>query len=268
MFEEMFGESTAEELDALKKIVISIDDERKLGEEILRSGLSSLKDANIQVEDRGRDVEYVQSLVGVIKPHMRNAERYPSITVLIVRSPRVDARSIPGGTLVFYEGILDKAGSEAALAAIVGHELSHLDHGHQLMTLRRQKLAESVNRKMNQGIPSAQFMARLWARPFRPEDEREADRDGVAWSHAAGYDPKEMAKLFQSKTGDGVGSGEMPWLSYFRTHPHDAERKIAILKQVSQLQRSKSQKKKDLFIGRENLIQRVSRSQQLATLKE
>ena len=38
----------------------------------------------------------------------------------------------PGGTLIFFRGILDFAGSEAALVGVIGHELSHLDHGHQL----------------------------------------------------------------------------------------------------------------------------------------
>ena len=40
-------------------------------------------------------------------------------------------------------------------------------------------------------------MMRLLSRPFRPEDESEADRDGAAWAYRAGYDPREMAALFE-----------------------------------------------------------------------
>ena len=270
MFEELFRESTAEESEALEKVDIPIAVERKFGDEILRAGLSSLNEAGVQVKTDGRDVEYVQSLVEIVKPNMKNAARYPTVAVLIVKSPRVDARSIPGGTLVFYEGLLDKAGSEAALVGIVGHELSHLDHGHQLMPLKRQKLAETANGQLVHGmtsIPSVQFMTRVWSRPFRPEDEREADRDGVAWCFAAGYDPKEMAKLFQSKEGEQTARVETPWSSLFQTHPCDHERRLAILRQVSQLHKGKS-KTKDLFIGRENLLQRISRSQQFALQKK
>lgn len=259
IFEEMFGESNEEELRALSKVQVSIAEEQQLGDQILASGLKHLKQSGIDVEKSGRDVDYLQSLVETVKGNMKNRERYPSIAVLVTRSPQVDARSIPGGTLVFSAGLLDKAGNEAALIGIVGHELSHLDHGHQLLPIKRKKLMNDVG-SMNwlESREAMQFMTRLWARPFRPEDEREADRDGVAWAFAAGYDPGEMAKLFQSKAGDHVAAEQNPWASFFRSHPHNQDRRSDILKQVKQLVKLKPDSG-TLFVGRENLRKRVSR---------
>lgn len=266
MLEEMFGESNEEELRALSQVQVSIAEEKQLGEQILASGLKHLKQTGIEVEKAGRDVNYLQSLVETVKGNMKNRERYSSITVLVTRSPLVDARSIPGGTLVFSEGLLDKAGSEAALIGIVGHELSHLDHGHQLLPIKRQKLMKDVGSMNSLGSKEAmQFMTRLWARPFRPEDEREADRDGVAWAFAAGYDPGEMAKLFQSKAGDHAAAEQNPWASFFRSHPHNHERRSDILKQVKQLMKLNPDSG-TLFIGRENLRKRVSRKQEAEKL--
>jgi predicted Zn-dependent protease len=101
-------------------------------------------------------------------------------------------------------------------------------------------------------------MTKLWARPFRPEDERDADRDGVAWAFAAGYDPREAAKLFQKKFSKEEAA---PWAQFFRSHPYDKERHQAILKQFAQLQKA-NPPASPLFIGKENLKKRFSRQQE------
>ena len=263
MFERAFGEDSEADRKALEKIEVSVSEERQLGKQILQSGLAALKESGIKVDTKGRDVDYLQSLVATLRPHMRNKERYPSIQVMVARSTRVDARSCPGGTLVFFEGLLDAAGSEAALAGIVGHELSHLDRGHQLLPIKRMKLMEksfSSPQGMSQFLQSGPGMTKLWARPFRPEDERDADHDGVDWAHAAGYDAREMAKLFQKKGAKGPSDDGMPFASFFRSHPYNQERQQAIEKQCAQLQKAQPQST-PLFIGRENLINRFSRKQ-------
>jgi predicted Zn-dependent protease len=266
MFEQMFGEDAEEDRLALEKVEVSVDEERQLGQQLVQGALALLKESGIAVETNGRDVEYLQSLVATMQPFMKNKIRYKSIRVLLARSPRIDARSYPGGTLIFFDGLFDAVDSEAALVGIVGHELSHLDRGHQLLPIKRIKLMEksfSSPRNMMQFMPSQPGMAKLWARPFRPEDERDADRDGVAWSCAAGYDPRELAKLFQKiqkKGATSPGVDEMPWATFFRSHPNSEERHDAIMKQYNQAHKKKP-KLEPLFIGRQNLINRISRKQ-------
>jgi predicted Zn-dependent protease len=262
MFEQAFGEDSEADRKAIEKIEVSVEDERQLGQQILQSGLASLKDAGIKVESTGRDVEYLESLVATLQPFMRNKDRYPSIKVMVARSPKIDARSCPGGTLIFFEGLLDSAGSEAALVGIVGHELSHLDRGHQLFPIKRIKLMEksfAAPQNMSQFMQFGPGMAKLWARQFRPEDERDADADGAAWAYAADYDPREMAKLFQ-KAGAKKGPAAMPWATFFQSHPNNQDRHQAILKQFTQLQKDKP-RTEPLFIGQENLTNRFSRRQ-------
>ena len=269
MFEQAFGEDSEADRKALEKIDVSIDEEKQLGKQILQSGLASFKEAGIMIETKGRDVEYLQSLVETLQPFMRNKDRYDSIQVMVARSPKIDARSCPGGTLIFFEGLLDQAGSEAALAGIIGHELSHLDHGHQLLPIRRMKLME---RSLTSPQNVAQFMqvgpamTKLWARPFRPEDERDADRDGASWAYAAGYDPREMARLFQKKGNKSPTAEEMPWATFFRSHPYDQERHQAILKLAKKLQKEQPMGE-PLFIGKENLANRFSRKQNSDAMK-
>ena len=269
MFERMFGEDTEADRAALEKISVSLEDEIRFGKQMVQSSLAALKAEAIEVQTEGRDVDYLKSLVATLQPFMRNKNRYKSIQVMVARSPRIDARSFPGGTLIFFDGMLDAAGNEAALAGIVGHELSHLDRGHQLIPLKRMKIMEksfSSPDSRDAFMNSHSNMTKLWARPFRPEDERDADRDGVAWSYAAGYDPRELAKLFQKKAGKNSVGEDMPWATFFRSHPHDRERQEAILKQFKQLHQ-KQPPKEPLFIGRENLENRFSRMQEKDAVK-
>jgi len=84
---------------------------------------------------RGKDVDYLRRLVETIRPLLTRADRYREITIYLADSPRCDARSLPGGTLVFFQGLLNSAESEAALVGVVGHELSHLEHNHPLVQI-------------------------------------------------------------------------------------------------------------------------------------
>ena len=263
-FEQQSVEDSDEERHALELIPVSPEEEQKLGREMVTMALHSLEKSGIKTETSGKDVEYLQSLVATLKPLMKNHQRYKTITVILAKSPRIDARSFPAGTLIFFDGLLDAADSEAALAGIVGHELSHLDRGHQLLPIRRQKQMANSLSNVSPSTDMSRWgmdIAKLWSRPFRPEDERAADRDGVRWAHAAGYDSREMAKLFPKEKKQTTDVADQLWAAYFRSHPANRERYDAIMKLSNRLQKQ-SPTASPLKIGRENLIQRRTFAQE------
>ncbi len=264
-FEQMFGKPTAEEEEPLKKVKISLREEREFGQPQVEAFLAQLKEQGLGVVRKGKDVEYLKRLVETVRPFMKNAKRYEKLSLYVVDSPRVDARSFPGGTLFFFKGLLSQAESEAALVGIVGHELSHLDRGHILMPLKRARVMEQTLSGDEAGFDPRKFFAagttmmRLMSRPFRPEDESEADRDGAAWAYRAGYDPREMAALFE-RLHQRDNDPKVPFASFFRTHPYSDERSAAILGQFDELQKQDPQE--SLYRGKENLTRRIARSQQ------
>src|SRR5262249_21727853 len=138
-FEQMFGKSTPDEARELEAIKIPARNEREFGQPQVDAFLTQLKEQNLRVVRKGKEIEYLQKLVATIHPLMKNARRYDKFTIYVVESPRVDARTFPGGTLFFFRGLLTFAENEAALVGIVGHELSHLDRGHLLVPLKRGK---------------------------------------------------------------------------------------------------------------------------------
>jgi len=264
-FEKMFGKSTPEEQKLLDAIEVSAREEREFGQPQVEAFLAELKEQGFKVIRKGKDVDYLRRLVETIRPFLKNANRYEKVTIYVVDSPAVDARSFPGGTLFFFKGLLSFAENEAALVGIVGHELSHLDRGHLLVPLKR---ARALARTLESGPafdPETFFsqgttLMRLAGRAFRPEDEAQADRDGAEWAYRAGYDPREMAALFL-RLHQRDASPRLPLASFFRTHPYSDDRYEAIMKQYDEMQASDP--RDPLYRGQKNLARRIPRSQQV-----
>jgi predicted Zn-dependent protease len=194
---------------------------------------------------------------------MKNRARYPAWQIHIAEADPTEAKCFPGGTLVFFRGLLDDARSEATLVAVIAHELSHVDHGHQLNLLRRMKLAEQTFANPGAGGPrsflqNGPLLMRAFTHPFRPEDETEADRDATQWSYELGYDPREFAELFQRLQQRAPVTVNLP--AFLRTHPPHADRHRAILATFEELQRKSPVA--ELYVGRENLRRRLPREQQ------
>ncbi|HUG93681.1 MAG TPA: M48 family metallopeptidase [Planctomycetaceae bacterium] len=263
-FERAFG-ATAEDQQALEAIEVSPEEERELGRQMVEAYVADMKRRRVAVASRGRDVEYLGKLVETLRPLLKNGDRYEAVRVLVLDTPQFEARSFPGGTLVFSRGLLEFAGNEAALVGVVGHELSHLDRGHQLLPICRLKL---IRRLAPQGggrvspeslLSTGQTLMRL-ARPFRPEDEQAADRDAAAWMFQAGYDPRELAELFLQMDRTQQ-SPSFPVPAMFRSHPVNANRHQAALALYEELAAATPPGGR-LYKGAENLRRRVPRSEQ------
>jgi len=262
MLEQFFGTAPKEDREEIDKIEIARRDESQIGDRASREYLTRLRRNGIRVVRRGEDVAYLQSLVAQLRPKMEHAARYKTIRVYVANSDETDARSFPGGTLIFYRGMLDFAENEAALVGVIGHELSHLDHGHQLYDAKRVKLMQRTFSGSNGFSPDQFFssgakLMRSFSKPFRPEDESQADDDGASWAYELGYDPREMAKLFlRMHERDRGAKPDVP--SFLRTHPYHLDRYKAITNRFDELQAEMP--RDGLYIGSKNLVRRVPRS--------
>jgi predicted Zn-dependent protease len=180
---------------------------------------------------------------------------------MIVESPDIDARSVPGGRLLFFRGLLDFVTSEAALVGILGHELAHLDHGHQLKPLQHQQLAQQKLQQFGTGNPphfSDMFdFAKMSAgsfHPIHPEEEKQADADATLWLYKLGYDPAELARLF-NQLADRAGGQDRMVPSFLRTHPLMRDRARDVLQQLEKLQQARP--KANLVVGQAALQTRT-----------
>jgi predicted Zn-dependent protease len=232
--------------------------ERDQGRQTFEAYRRHLQHSGTTVSDSSADAQYLKKLVARVHPLMKNSGRYRQIEVYVADGPDVDARSIPGGYLVFHRGLPEFAQSEAALVGIIGHELSHLDRKHQLKPIQQWiRTSNQLGRagRMNLGdfFSLGQSMMHSF-HPFHPEEEEEADLDGTAWMHHLGYDARELARLFE-RLGERAGRGEpvgMP--AFLRTHPLFPDRAATTLRHYQLMQHQMP--RDDLVVGREALTRR------------
>jgi predicted Zn-dependent protease len=255
---EWFGE-TKSERRIVEEVAVSREEERQIGATGLQDLFDSLHEQKIRVVNRGNEARYLNSLVGEIHPLMRNAERYRAIRVYVAETKITDARAFPGGAIVCTSGLIDFARSEAALIGVLAHELSHIDRGHLLRTARGVKLAQDATAVGNGAgtfVRNGILVAKQFARPFRSEDEAEADLDAAKWMFELGYDPKEMAALFR-RLAKQYPADQVRLPSFLRTHPYHAERYEAVGQHSLRLQAGNPNV--DLYVGRTNLQKRIPR---------
>lgn len=145
----------------------------------------------------------------------------------------VNAFALPGGHVFVGNGLLALMDTEDELAAVLGHEIEHIDHYHcaeraQLeAALRRIPLGGLV------GIPIEVFEA-----GYSKDEEMEADREGTKLAVATGYSPLGALRLYQTfdrLNREYVTKAESPeeelgqvtiqtLEGYFRSHPLPSER--------------------------------------------
>lgn len=150
----------------------------------------------------------------------------------VLDSPVVNAFAVPGGSVYVTRGILAMMSSEAELAAVLGHEIGHVNARHSMSQMSKAQVAQiglvvgSVASKQfakYAGLAGAGLQV-LFLKYSR-DNENQSDGLGVAYSRAAGYDPADMAVTFAAlqKMGDLSGkSNSLP--GFLSTHPVTADR--------------------------------------------
>ena len=159
----------------------------------------------------------------------------------LVDSKEVNAWCMPGGKIVVYTGLLPISQNEAALAVVLGHEITHAlaHHGNErmsqgalqqlggvaLQTALANKSAAAQNIFMSAYGVGSNVGILL---PFSRNQESEADHYGLIFTAMAGYNPQEAIPLWERMKAASGGNAPPQILS---THPSDDTR-IAKLKEL------------------------------------
>jgi predicted Zn-dependent protease len=262
-FQQLFGDSP-DQRRQLARVPVSRREEIRWGRRYLEAYRQALDRQGVRVDSQGRDASYVKRLLADLQPHTDPAARYPRLQVMVADWELTDARVFPGGTIIVTSGLLDFVRSEAALVGVLAHELSHLHREHLLDGIRRMKVAEhsltAGAKSPREMMDSGRLLISLFARPFRPEQEAEADLDAAQWTFQAGYEPMELARMFL-RLQERDQERPFPFASFLRSHPFPGDRYEAVRARCHELLRQNPEAR--LYVGRENLRQRTPRSQNL-----
>jgi predicted Zn-dependent protease len=152
----------------------------------------------------------------------------------LIDSKEINAWCMPGGKIVVYTGLLPITQNEAALAVVMGHEVTHaiFNHGNERMSQQLgaqvvgtglqvaliNKPVETQNAFLTAFGLGSQVGVLL---PFSRKHELEADHWGLNWAAMAGYNPQEAIPLWQRM--EKAGNGQRP-PEFLSTHPSEGNR--------------------------------------------
>jgi Zn-dependent protease with chaperone function len=213
----------------------------KLGQEAAeqaRRELPMLKDSTVDnyIDRIG------QRLVRALPENLRHPEFRYSFDV--VNQKEINAFALPGGPMFLNRGMIEAASSEAEVAGVMAHELSHvaLRHGtaqatkaqpFQIGAIAGQILGAIVGGTAGNVISAgSQIGLGTYFLKYGREYERQADLLGAQIMARAGYDPRAMANMFRTIEKESGGSGP-EWLS---SHPNPGNRYDAIVREAETLQ--------------------------------
>lgn len=158
-------------------------------------------------------------------------------TIKVIDSDEVNAFALPGGFFYVNKGLLLAADNEAELAGVMAHEIAHVAARHSVENQTKASLLEYLAMGTSiflGGIPGMIYqntagLGLLTAfMKFSRGAETEADKLGVQYMYAAGYDPSAMSTMFEKLEAKNK---KKPGLiaRAFATHPAPPDRRAAAL---------------------------------------
>ena len=158
-------------------------------------------------------------------------------TIKVIDSDEVNAFALPGGFFYVNKGLVLAADNEAELAGVMAHEIAHVAARHAVENQKKAELTQyailipsiifggGLGQLIYQG---GGFAALLGFMRFSRGAEEEADKLGVQYMYAAGYDPTAMATMFEKL--EAKNKKKPGFISkLFATHPAPPERRAASL---------------------------------------
>ncbi len=193
-------------------------------EELGRSAVAHLAAPELRCEDPRRQ----QALDAIVGRLAATVPRSPyTFRVFVVNRPEVNALAAPGGYIVVFRGLVDRAGSPEELGSVLAHEMQHVLRRHTTRALIQRTstglliaaLTGDMTGPLAYGLQSARVLGQL---QYSRRAEAEADTEGMKMLLAARIDPAGMIGFFEGLMKGDRQSRTV--LKYLSTHPSTGDR--------------------------------------------
>lgn len=161
----------------------------------------------------------------------------------VVNARDINAFALPGGPMYINRGMIQAAAVEGEIAGVMAHELSHVILRHGTAGATKQQpfqigavagaivgaiIGGNVGQVVAQGT---QIGLGTYALRYSREYEKQADLLGVQLMARAGYNPLDLAHMFQTIEKQGGGGGPQ----FMSGHPNPGNREAYIAEEASHL---------------------------------
>ncbi len=186
----------------------------------------------------------------------------------VIDSPDINAFAIPGGHIYIHRGLMAYLGSEAELAAVLGHEVGHVTARHSVRQQSQSTawgiLGQAV--AIGTGVGAAgdvtNALGTAFVRGYGRDMELEADGFGAQYLARSGYDPQamiEVVKVLKSQEdfardeaqAKGQEAAPAGYHGLFDTHPDNDTRLRQVVASASPLVSGKGE------VGRETYLKMI-----------
>jgi predicted Zn-dependent protease len=190
-----------------------------------------------QVYNNDATTRYVNTVGQTLAQASDRPETYGGYHFLVLDSSEVNAFAAPGGLILVTRGMLKCCKTEDALAAVLAHEIAHVQAQHGLRAIKRDRLTSAftilaAEGAKNLGSPQlaeltqafegsvSDIASTLMNSGYSRQLEEEADRNAVTIMRRVGYDPHALVSMLNEMQKQLKPGG----LDFAKTHPDPQDR--------------------------------------------
>jgi beta-barrel assembly-enhancing protease len=258
------GENLLNSISRTGKMITKVSDEEeieigdKIHERLLkRSVAKNIEGTPIQ--------EYLNEVGNLVSGNVKRKNIPYKFHIIDSRVPNAFASC--GGHIYISIGLLERLKTEAELAAIIGHEITHVDAKHSIGRIQHKVKHGRVDNYLNFGVDT------IFQRGYSETQEDEADIGGVYLAYKAGYHPLAVINAFERMKGyEKSRGGSLTPVGdtldatfgligrYFGTHPLSGERIDKIRKYIDE--NGFLDNNARLYVGKRNFAERQALARQ------
>ena len=214
----------------------TLDEDIALGRTVASDLLSAMREQGVPVDQDRKKLQTLSNMMHRIAA----VSHYPDLpyTVALIHTNIVNAACAPGGQLFFWEGLYDPeiglVMDDDELAAVMAHEIAHATARHTTRNMTRSmpihlllaagaiaaELTDNRDLAIAMGASFVIYQGFVLPRYSR-KDEHEADRLGLFYMAAAGYDPRAAPRIWRRVAERQSDPG---LLEYISSHPSHRNR--------------------------------------------
>ncbi len=192
---------------AKSKEEISPEQEYYIGREVAAKVLSSYK-----LYQNAKATSYVNEICTAITSSSDMPDIFNGYHVGILDTKEINALSTPGGHIFVTRGLLECASSEDELAAVIAHEVGHIQLKHAVKSIKTSRLNEASitaigaagsiitggNYQEGLGNAANELMTTLSTTGYSKTQEYEADAKAASLMADAGYNPEALRTMLEA----------------------------------------------------------------------